>query len=122
MHTRNIFIIQNLYQSFRDKDYAAFRSICAPDVTWKRGNGVSVGENGFKSFADDCNQAGFKVNRFLAADNAVLVIGRYAGQPRGRAAGAAGEAAHVYFLREGKITLCHQFADTRALWDMASLS
>ena len=123
VHARNIFIIQDLYRSFRDKDYAVFRALCAPDVKWKRSAGESVGENGFKSFADDCTQAGFKINRFLATDNAVLVIGRYSGRARGReTAGARGEAAHVYFLREGKITLCQQFIDTQALWEMASLS
>jgi hypothetical protein len=78
-------------------------------------------------FASDWAQAGFKVERFLTADNAVLVIGRYAAARRARAPETepkpdAKAAAHIYLLRDGEVTTSHQYRDMRTLWDLASLS
>ncbi len=124
VYTKNISIIQELYRSFRDKDYAGFRALCAPDVEWRQKKGVeTVGENLFQSFANDWVQAGFKIERFMTAENAVLVLGRYAGRARARATEESpAEAVHVYFIRDGKVAVFQQYANARSLWEMASLS
>ena len=124
VHQKNVEIIPDLYRSFRDKDYAGFKSLCAPDVEWRQTkNDEPVGEGLFKTVATDWAQSGFRINRFLTAENAVLVIGRYAGRARLReGVPAATESVHVYFLRDGKVTRFQQYADTKVLWDAASLS
>jgi uncharacterized protein len=124
VHQKNIEIIQDLYRSFREKDYAGFRSLCAPDVEWRETRADEPpGEIMFRSVATDWAQSGFKINRFLTADNAVLVIGRYVGRARLREGAATStESVHVYFLRDGKVTRFQQYADARVLWDAASLS
>jgi ketosteroid isomerase-like protein len=124
VHKKNISIIQDVYRSFREKDYAGFRSLCTPDVEWRQRKGSeTVGENLFKDFARDWIQSGFRIDRFLTAENAVLVLGRYAGRSRARVTEESpGEAVHVYFLRDGKVTMFQQYDNARSLWDMASLS
>lgn len=124
VYTKNISVIQELYRSFREKDYAGFRALCAPDVEWRqKKTSETVGEDLFKAFANDWVQSGFKIDRFMTADNAVLVLGRYAGRSRARATEEApGEAVHIYFLRDGKVTMFQQYANARSLWEMASLS
>ena len=124
VHRRNIEIIQDLYRSFREKDYAGFRALCSPDIEWRQEKAPEpVGEGLFKTVASDWAQSGFRINRFLAAENAVLVIGRCGGRARLREGSAAGsEAVHVYFLRDGKVTGFQHYADPRVLWAAASLS
>jgi uncharacterized protein len=124
VYQRNIEIIQDLYRSFRDKDYAGFKALCAPDVEWRQSkNGETVGEGMFKSVATDWAQSGFRITRFFTTENAVLVIGRYAGRARLReGVPSSTESVHVYFLRDGKVTRFQQYADTKVLWDAASLS
>jgi len=124
VYTKNVSLIQELYRSFRDKDYAGFRALCAPDVEWRQKKGVAtVGENLFQTFASDWVQSGFKIERFMTAENAVLVLGRYAGRARTRSTeDSPAEAVHVYFIRDGKVAVFQQYPNARSLWDMASLS
>lgn len=59
----NIEIIQELYRSFREKDYDAFLQVCARDLQWIQNEGFPLGatyqgaeavvDRVFKAFNDD---------------------------------------------------------------------
>jgi ketosteroid isomerase-like protein len=36
-------IIQNLYTSFRERDYTTFRKLCSPDIQWVQSPGFPGG-------------------------------------------------------------------------------
>jgi ketosteroid isomerase-like protein len=123
----NIEIIQELYRSFREKDYDAFLQVCTPDLQWIQNEGFPCGatyqgaeavvDQVFKAFNDDWKAWSFEIEQWLNAGETIVVIGSYIGEHRLSARAFRSPAAHVYDLRDGKVWRFRQFTDTKLIWD-----
>lgn len=123
----NIEIIQELYRTFREKDYEAFQQICDTNLKWIQNQGFPNGstnfgadaviDNVFKAFNRDWSSWSFKIEEYLDAGTSVIVIGFYEGTHQVSGKSFHSEAVHVYDLVNGKVTRFRQFADTKVIWD-----
>lgn len=123
----NIEIIQELYRSFREKDYDAFLQVCTPDLQWIQNEGFPRGttyqgaeavvDRVFKAFNDDWEAWSFEIEQWLDAGETIVVIGSYIGEHRLPGRVLRSPAAHVYDLQNGKVWRFRQFTDTQLIWD-----
>ncbi|MBE9048214.1 nuclear transport factor 2 family protein [Pleurocapsales cyanobacterium LEGE 10410] len=124
----NIEVIQELYRTFRDSDYGAFKQICDPNLEWIQNRGFPNGsinygtdaviKNVFKAFNHDWSSWCFNIEEYLDADAAVIVIGSYQGTHKISGKSFCSDATHIYDLVDGKVTRFRQFADTKVIWDV----
>ncbi|MBE9017724.1 DUF4440 domain-containing protein [Chroococcidiopsis sp. CCALA 051] len=123
----NLEVIQELYRSFREKDYDAFLHICTHDLEWIQNEGFPQGrtyrgaeaviEGVFKSNNERWEMFSFQIDRYLDAENSVVVIGAYVGRHRETQKSLRAVAAHVYDLVDSKVCRFQMFADTKTIWD-----
>lgn len=123
----NIEVIQELYRSFRKKDYDAFLRISTDDLEWIQNEGFPGGatrkgasevvEAVFKTNNNDWEGFAYNIEQLLNASNSVIVIGSYTGINRISGKSMSAAAAHVYDLRDGKVYRFRMFADTKTIWD-----
>jgi len=123
----NLEVIHELYRAFATKDYPAFLALCQPDLVWIQNEGFPNGkthhgpqavvDDVFKTFNDSWADWKFTIEEYLDAGAAIIVIGRYEGAHRLTGKAFTARAAHVYDLREGKLTRFRQFTDTKVIWD-----
>ncbi|MEM1392854.1 MAG: nuclear transport factor 2 family protein [Cyanobacteria bacterium P01_H01_bin.150] len=128
----NIKVIKEIYRTFQEKDYDAFKEICSPDLEWIQNPGFPNGstdygaevviENVFKSFNNNWESWKFEIEEYLDTANSVIVIGFYEGVGKRTRKSFRSNAAHVYDFVDGKVIKFRQFADTLVIWDsIASL-
>ena len=123
----NVEVIQELYRAFAAKDYEAFRRICHPDLEWIQNPGFPNGGHHkgaeevitkvFQRFNTDWREWRYVIEEYLDAGATVTVLGYYEGVHGETDKRFHSAAAHVYDLREGKLTRFRQFADTKVIWD-----
>jgi uncharacterized protein len=123
----NLEIIQELYRAFREKDYDAFLQICTSDIEWIQNEGFPRGatrrgaeavvDGVFKAFNQDWESWSFAIEQYLDAGETIVVIGNYTGRHRLSGKSFCSPAAHVYDLRDGKVSRFRQFTDTKVIWD-----
>ncbi len=123
----NIEVVRELYRTFKDKDYEAFRRICDRDLIWIQNQGFPNGstnygadaviDNVFKAFNRDWSSWSFEIEEYLDAGTSVIVIGYYRGSHRISRKSFRSNAAHVYDLTNNKVTRFRQFTDTKVIWD-----
>jgi uncharacterized protein len=123
----NLEVIQELYRAFREKDYDAFQQICTADLTWIQNEGFPQGKTYqgaeaviagvFKSNNERWEMFSFQIDRYLDAENSVVVIGAYVGRHRETQKSLRAVAAHVYDLVDSKVCRFQMFADTKTIWD-----
>lgn len=126
-HMTNLEVIQELYRTFREKDYDAFLRICTPDLEWIQNEGFPQGatrqgaeaviEGVFKAFNNDWELWSFDIEQYLDAGETIIVIGSYAGCHRLSGKSFSSPAAHVYDICDGKVCRFRQFTDTKVIWD-----
>ncbi|MEM8674834.1 MAG: nuclear transport factor 2 family protein [Cyanobacteria bacterium P01_G01_bin.67] len=124
----NIEIIRELYRTFKDKDYEAFRQLCDRDLIWIQNQGFPHGstthganeviDNVFKRFDSDWQSWSFEIEEYLDAGTSVIVVGLYQGVHRVSEKSFHSSAVHIYDLVRGKVTRFRQFADTKVIWDV----
>ncbi len=122
----NIEIIQELYQTVREKDYEAFRKICTPEVKWIQNEGFP---NGATHLGPEAVIKGvfevlhhnwdwrFQIEEFLDAGNPVAALGFYEGVHKVSQKSFHSSAIHVFNFSDGKVARFRQFADTKVIWD-----
>jgi ketosteroid isomerase-like protein len=126
-HMTNLEVIQELYRTFREKDYDAFLHICTPDLEWIQNEGFPRGatrrgakavvEGVFKAFNNDWELWSFDIEQYLDAGETIIVIGSYTGCHRLSGKSFCSPAAHVYDICDGKVFRFRQFTDTKVIWD-----
>lgn len=119
-------VVRELYRAFREKDDAAFETLCSPDLEWIQCPGFPGGatrrgprdvlENVFKSFGAGWETWRFEAEEFLpCGDAAVAVVGFYEGVHRATRKAFRSPTVHLYDLAGGKIRRFRQFADTHVI-------
>ncbi len=126
----NLEVIQELYRCFREKDDASFLAICADDLEWIQNAGfpngathsgaAAVVESVFNGNRSEWENFSFQITQFFDAGSSIIVIGKYEGLHHQTRKPMQAVAAHVYDLREGKVSRFRMFADTKSMWDAMS--
>ena len=126
----NVKVIHELYRCFREKDYESFRRICTDDLVWIQNEGFPNGathigpeaviEGVFKSNLSEWEGFTYRMDELLDAGSSVIVIGQYEAHHYITKKQMRAVAAHVYDLREGKVSRFRMFADTKPMWDAMS--
>ncbi len=124
-------LVHDLYRTFREQDYVAFRRLCAEDLVWAQNAGFPNGKtyHGTEAVivgvfeANENRWQGFRFtpeSMHAAEDGTVVVIGRYEGTARttGKVLNAA--VTHVYDIEGGRVKRFRMFADTKTIWDTLS--
>lgn len=121
-----IAVVQEAYRCMREKDFEAFRRVCHPEVVWVQSPGFPGGaaRQGVEAVITGVFQGnssrweGFDVvtEEFHELAGGVLVLGRYTGVHRETRKPLNALVAHVYEVREGRITRFRMFADTQPMW------
>lgn len=123
----NLAIVQRLYDAFGRRDWPAVRELFAPNIEWIQnegfpGGGRHVGADAvlntvFAKFRDEWASWQAVVNEWLDAGQAIVALGEYRGTHRGTGKTTVAAFAHVYEVREGRITRFRQFTDTAMIRD-----
>lgn len=123
----NIEVIAELYRCFHEKDDDGFRRICTDDIQWIQNQGfpqgaVRVGaqaviEHVFQGNRREWDGFAYQIEDMLDAGSSVVVIGWYEGRHHLTQKRMQAAAAHVYDLRDGKVSRFRMFADTKPMWD-----
>jgi uncharacterized protein len=126
----NIEVIQELYRTFREKDYDAFLQISTDDLEWIQNKGFPGGatyrgaseviEAVFKANQNNWEGFAYNIEQFLNASNSVIVVGSYTGRNRISGKSMSAAAVHIYDLHDGKVCRFRMFADTKTIWDTMS--
>lgn len=118
----NIRLVKELYAVFKAKDYGAFRGLVSEDLVWIQNEGFPGGgthrgaeaviEKVFKSFSNEWDGWSYVIEEYLDAGTSVVVFGAYQGVHKKTGKAMRSAAAHIYDIREGKITRFRQYCDT----------
>ncbi len=118
----NLAIVQSLYDACGRRDWEMIRNLFAPDIEWIQnegfpGGGRRVGADAVLNDVLGKFRAEWKswqavVTEWLDASHAVVALGEYRATHRVTGKSAVAAFAHVYEVREGRITRFRQFTDT----------
>lgn len=118
----NVETIREMYRLFAARDNEGVRRLFDPAIEWVQmdgfpGGGRYVGADAvfagvFAGFRERWESWGAPVEELLDAGDTVVALGRYEGTYRATGRPVRAEFAHVYTLREGRITRFVQYTDT----------
>jgi ketosteroid isomerase-like protein len=121
----NIEVVREVYQNFRTGDIQALLNLLTEDVTWQlpeienasysgRREGREQVAGFFASLADAQESLSFEPREFVAQDDKVVALGSYNWRVKATGREYGGEWAHVFSVRDGKITGFQEYMDTAA--------
>ena len=117
-------VIDSLYNTFKNKNYDAFRALCSEDVEWIQNKGFPKGghhhgadaviKNVFKQFEKDWNYFNFNIEEMFESQDGskVAVIGAYVGEHKRTGRKMEAAAVHIYEIENRKVKRFRQFTDT----------
>ncbi len=119
----NLQTVKNLYKSFAAGDREGILELFAPDIQWIQnegfpGGGRHVGaetvlDDVFAKFKTEWSAWRAEVNNWLDAGDAIIALGSYHGTHKTTGKSMTAAFAHVYYLKDGRITRFEQYTDTR---------
>ena len=118
----NVETVRRLYDAFAARDAAAIRQLFAPDIEWVQnagfpGGGRHVGADAvlndvFAKFRTDWSAWKVTVDEYLDAGDTVVALGEYRGTHARTGKSMTAAFAHLYDVRDGRITRFRQYTDT----------
>jgi uncharacterized protein len=124
MSHENAALIQSLYRAFAVGDVAAVLGAMAPDIIWNEaenhpyadGNPYvgpgAVAKGVFARLGGEWDGFAVVVEEILAAEDLVVVLGRYHGTYKATGATQNAQIVHAWRVVDGKIVSFQQYADT----------
>ena len=124
MSQDNVTVIRSMYAAFAAGDVPAVLAGMDPQIEWNEaehfpyadGNPyvgpAAVLEGVFKRLGAEWEYWTLVVNEVLDAGDTVVALGRYQAKHRTTGASIDAQFAHVWRLRNGKVTKFQQYADT----------
>ena len=131
MSQENVEVVRRFYRAMEDRDLAMIRTLARPDVEWipdpKRvGEGPVRGVDNVARFFLDRSEMfqdlHLEAERFLDADDRVLVFLRVTGKGAASGAGFEIRIAHLLTLRDGMLVRGQGFGDRNEALEAAGLS
>jgi ketosteroid isomerase-like protein len=121
----NIEVVQQAYQNFKTGDIQALLNLLTEDVTWQlpeienasysgRREGREQVAGFFGSLADALESLSFEPREFVAQNDKVVALGSYNWRVKATGREYGGDWAHVFTVRDGRITGFQEYMDTAA--------
>jgi ketosteroid isomerase-like protein len=121
----NIEVVEKAYQNFKSGSIPALLDLLANDVTWQLPEIENVPFGGrregrdevggfFASLADSQESLTFEPREFVAQNDKVIALGRYTWRVKSTGREYGGDWAHVFTVRDGRISGFQEYMDTAA--------
>ena len=128
----NVRTVQALYDAFARRDADAIRRLFDPKIEWVQNAGFPNGgrhvgadtvlNEVFARFRTEWSSWGAVVTEWLDAGDMVVALGEYRGTHKTTGRSMTAAFAHVYDVRDGRITRFRQYTDTAVIRDAMSRS
>lgn len=121
----NIRLAEQAYEKFTSGDIEALIGLMSDDINWQlpeiEGVSFSGKRNGrdavlefFRQVGDQQEALQFEPREFVAQGDKVVSLGQYRWRVKATGREYAGDFAHVFTARDGKIVAFHEYTDTAA--------
>lgn len=133
MTEQNTALVQKMYAAFGRGDVQTILASLAPDVVWTLEGpstipyaGRKVGPDQVRTFFDSLSTTqdhhNLTVEGYVAQGDKVVAYGRYAARVKSTGKSMDGGFAHVFTIRDGRVTGFLDYADTAQMADAYSSS
>lgn len=125
-------LIESLYDAFARGDAGAVLDAMTPDVDWNEAEGSpyadgnpytgpqAVGEGVFGRLVADYEGFTVTPERYVADGDTVVALGRYTGTRNGNGRALDAPFAHVWTVKDEKVTAFQQYTDTAQYQGLAA--
>jgi ketosteroid isomerase-like protein len=122
----NAKVVEQVYGHFKSGDIQSLLNLMSDDVEWelpnienvpfagKRHGREQVGEF-FKSLADTEEALHFEPEEFIAQGDKVVALGHYRWRVKSTGREFEADWAHVFTIRNDKVSKMHEYIDTAAV-------
>ncbi len=122
----NTKLVRQAYERFKSGGIQSLLNLVSDDVEWelphienapfagKRRGREQVGEF-FKSLADAQEVLHFEPEEFIAQGDKVVALGHYRWRVKSTGRECEADWAHVFTIRNGKVSKMHEYTDTAAV-------
>jgi ketosteroid isomerase-like protein len=125
MSEENKQLVRQAYENFKGADIQALLGLLADDVEWQlpdtenvpfagKRRGLEQVAQFFQTLADSQDVLQFDPQELIAEGEKVVALGQYRWRAKATGREYGGDWAHVFTVRDGKITGFHEFMDTAA--------
>lgn len=125
MSAENANLVKKGYDAFRDGDLEGLLSLYAEDIEWilpemndvpisGQRKGLDQVRQFFNALDENQEALSFEPKEFIAQGDRVVVLGQYEWRVKSTGRNFSSDFAHVYTVRNGKITSMQEFTDTAA--------
>lgn len=124
MSDANIALVQDLYAAYGKGDIATLLAAMTPDIDWHSGGratdypgfgprkGIEQVREFFGIAAENNEYSHFTPREFYACGDKVFVLGDYAITLRKTGRAMTSDWAHIFTIRDGKVSAFREFLDT----------
>lgn len=128
----NLDVVKGIYAAFAKGDVPAVLGAFDPQIRWMEAENffladrnpyvgpMTVATGVFQRLVEQIDGFGVYPEHYHEAGDAVVVEGRYRGTMKPAGVAADSQCAHIWRLRDGKITGFQQYVDTKQWADAAS--
>jgi ketosteroid isomerase-like protein len=124
MSKENVALVRAIYDAFAKGDVPNVLGAMAPDIVWNEAENYpyadrnpyvgpgAVAEGVFMRIGGEWDGFSVKMDELLDAGDTVVALGRYTGTSKATGKALNQQAAHIWRLKDGKVTRFQQYADT----------
>jgi ketosteroid isomerase-like protein len=119
---QSVEVVKSTYEAFGRGDVPAVLGAMADDIEWYEADGMpygglhrgpeAVAQNVFGPLIEDVPDFALRPEEFFVSGDTVAAVVRYTGTGKSTGKQLDLQVAHVFDVRDGKITRFRQFADT----------
>ena len=120
----NVAVIQKIYAAFSAGDLQTILNNVTPDAEWINHGPATIPYAGnftgripafFQAIADSTTEGKVVADKFIAQGDSVVSLGRYTANVRSTGAKINTPLAHIFAVRNGKVTGWVGFSDSAAV-------
>jgi ketosteroid isomerase-like protein len=124
MSKQNVDVVRGMYQSFEEGDVPSVLAALNPEVEWNEAESFPYADGNpyvgpdaivdgvFKRLGTEWEYWKLDIENVLDAGDNIVVLGRYQGAYNANGRTLDAQFAHVWWLRDGKVTRFQQYTDT----------
>lgn len=124
MSQENVDVVKSLYEAFSKGDVEGVLGVMSAEIVWNEADDfpyadrnpyhgpMAVAEGVFGRIGSEWDGFGVEMEEILDAGETVIALGRYVGIFKATGKAQRTQAAHVWWLKDGKVTKFQQYANT----------